>query len=167
MSPDTLFRPRISARVRVGTLLMWLAGAAQVLSGLHFLRQNFGEGFLERGITPAEVGVSKAEIGAFNQDLLQYISHLHINVAGLGIALGMAVIALAWIGVRSGMRWAWWTAVVTVAIAAGIGIPPHFTYGLATIGHLGPSVAILTVFTIGALASYPTRTSVMRGPGEI
>jgi hypothetical protein len=37
-----------------------------------------------------------------------------------------------------------------------VGIPAHFVYGLATIGHLGPAFVLLTVFLIAAAVSYPS-----------
>ena len=134
---------------------MALAAAAQLLGSLDFLFANFGEAFLERGITTAEVGVTKAQIREFNVDLLEYISHLHIAVAGLGMGLALAGAGLAWFGIQRGMAWAWWSAVAAITVAALVALPAHFVYGLATVGHLGPAFAALGLFAIGAALSYP------------
>jgi hypothetical protein len=90
--------------------------------------------------------VTKAQILEFSADLLEYISHLHIAVAGLG-------------GIQRGMAWAWWTAVAAVVIAALVALPAHFVYGLATLGHLGPAFAALAIFALGAALSYPKERS--------
>ncbi len=148
-------RDLLSRKARIGSALMVLAGLGYVLDSVHFFFKNFSDDFLEKGITIQEVGVTKAEIRAFNLDLMEYISHLHIAVAGLSIALGIAISALAWFGVRAGSSWAWWTVVGTVATAAVIALPAHFVYGLATVGHLGPVFAALLIFFIGAALSFP------------
>jgi hypothetical protein len=138
---------------------MALAAAAQLLGSVDFLFANFSESFLERGITSAEVGVTKAQIREFSMDLLEYISHLHIAVAGLGMGLALAGGGLAWCGIQRGMAWAWWTAVAAIVIAALIALPAHFVYGLATLGHLGPAFAALAIFAVGAALSYPKERS--------
>lgn len=98
--------------VRVGAGLMSLAGLGFVGYGLIFFVMNFSEQFLELGITEGEVPVGRAEITEFSPQLFHYISHLHIAIAGMLIAIGIGVAALAWIGVRArGEPWAWWTAV--------------------------------------------------------
>lgn len=145
-------------RVRRGARLIALVGIVQIMSNIHFLFVNFGEQFLERGISLEQVGVTKAQIHAFNPDLVNYISHLHIAIAGYGMALGLAVAALAWFGIQRGLPWAWWTGVTAVFTAAAVGLPAHFFYNLATVGHLGPPFALLTVFAVGAAMSYPTST---------
>lgn len=54
------------------------------------------------------------------------------------IGLGIAVIALAWRGIRTGQRWALWAAFVAPLVAVAVALPLHYVYGLATVGHLGP-----------------------------
>lgn len=143
-------------RIRRAAQLIALLGVLQVLSMIHFAIYNFGDQLTERGITLNEVGVTKAQVQAFNADLVNYISHLHIAIAGYGMATGLVVALLAWFGIQHGMRWAWWAAVGTISITAVVGIPAHFVYGLATVGHLGPPFVLLTVFAIAAAASYPS-----------
>jgi hypothetical protein len=143
------------SKVQNGARLMALAAMAQLVGSIDFLFANFSESFLERGITTAEVGVTKAQIRDFSPDLLEYISHLHIAVAGLGMGLALAGAGLAWFGVQRGLAWAWWTALAAVLVAALVALPAHFVYGLATFGHLGPAFAALAVFALGAALSYP------------
>lgn len=149
-------------RIRGGARLIALVGIVQIISNIHFLFVNFSDQFLERGISLEQVGVTKAQIHTFNPDLVNYISHLHIAIAGYGMALGLAVAALAWFGIQRGLHWAWWAAVTAIFIAAAVGLPAHFLFNLATVGHLGPPFALLTVFAIGAAMSYPTFPSPSR-----
>ena len=142
-------------RIRRGAWVIAVVGMLQIGSNIIFLFANFSEKFLERGITLEQVGVTKAQIRAFNPDLVNYVSHLHIAIAGYGMALGLAVAALAWFGIQRELRWAWWTTVTAIFIAAAVGLPAHFFYNFATVGHLGPPFALLTVFAIGAGMSYP------------
>lgn len=140
-------------------------GVLQILSMMHFLVHNFGDQLTERGITLEEVGVTKMQVQAFSQDLVNYISHLHIAIAGYGMATGFVIALLAWCGIQRGMRWAWWAAVGTIAMSAGVGIPAHFVYGFATPGHLGPAFVLLLAFAVAAAVSYPT-SSVLHKRGD-
>ncbi len=142
-------------RIWRGARLIALLGLVQVLSMVHFLYFNFGEQLTERGITLNEVGVTKAQLRAFNEDLLNYISHLHIAIAGYGMATGLVVALLAWYGIQRGVRWTWWAAVGAVSVSFLVGIPAHFFYDLATVGHLGPPSVLLAVFAVAAAMSHP------------
>lgn len=121
---------------QLGTNLVLLAGVGLVGYGLMFLVRNF-TGFIELGLTPAHVGGTPEEIRGFSQHLYNYISHLQVAVAAFIIALGIAVIALAWNGIRTGQRWALWTAFAAPVVGVGIALPLHYIYGIATFGHLG------------------------------
>jgi len=151
------------ARIRWGARLIAVLGALQAASMVHFFFHNFGDELTERGISMREVGVSKAQLVAFNADLANYISHLHIAIAGFGMATGFVVAMLAWFGIQRGSRWAWWAAVGTVAISSLVGIPAHFAYGFATLAHLGPPFALLAVFALAAALSYPGPASLRNG----
>jgi len=45
------------------------------------------------------------------------------------------------------------------SISSVVGIPAHFVYGIATVGHLGPSFVLLTIFAIAASMSYPSSSA--------
>lgn len=47
-----------------------------------FFVRKLWDAFLELGIGPAEVGVNRDELRALDVDLYEYVSHLHIAVAG-------------------------------------------------------------------------------------
>lgn len=151
-------QPRASVRTAAapaaaGPIIVALAGLGLVGYGVMFLIRNF-TGFIELGLTPESVGGSPEEIQAFSQKLYHYISHLQVALSGFIIALGVAVIALAWFGIRRGERWALWAAFITPVIAVGIALPLHFPYGLATLGHLGLIYLDAAILLVGTVVSY-------------
>jgi len=141
-----------SSRTNLGANLVLLAGVGLVGYGVMFLVRNF-TGFIELGLTPQHIGGTPDEIRAFSPHLYDYISHLQVAVAAFIIALGIAVIALAWNGIRTGQRWALWTAFLAPVAGVGLALPLHYSYGFATLGHLGLiylDAAILLVGTVVA-----------------
>ena len=136
-------------RLSRGAAIMGLGGIGFVGYGLLFFVQNF-TGFLELGISHAEVDVGRADIQRFSPSLYHYIGHLHIALAGFIAACGVAVAALAWFGVRRGELWAWVTAVVVPVLALAVALPAHYPYNLDTVGHLGLIYADTVLFCVGA-----------------
>ena len=136
-------------RLSLGAAIMALGGIGFVGYGLLFLVQNFS-GFLELGISHAEVDVGRADIQRFSPSLYHYISHLHIALAGFIAACGVAVAALAWFGVRRGELWAWVTAVVVPVLALAVALPAHYPWHLDTVGHLGLIYVDTVLFCVGA-----------------
>jgi len=120
----------------LGAKLVALAGIGLIGYGVMFLIRNF-TGFIELGLTPEHIGGSAEQIRAWNPRLFNYVSHLQVAVAAFIIALGVAVIPLAWNGIRTGQRWALWTAFLAPVIGVGLALPLHYVYGIATLGHLG------------------------------
>ena len=125
-----------TSRLGLGANLVALSGVGLVGYGVMFLIRNF-TGFIELGLTPEHVGGTPAQIRNFSPDLYEYISHLQVAVSGFIIALGVAVIALAWYGIKKGERWALLTAFVSPVIAVAVALLLHFPYGIGTLGHLG------------------------------
>ena len=142
-----------SSSAAAGVNVVALAGVGLVGYGIMFLIRNFN-GFIELGLTPEHVGGTPEQIMAFSPRLYDYISHLQVAVSAFIIALGVAVIALAWFGIRNGERWAMWTAFLTPVIGVAIALPLHFTYGIGTIGHLGLIYLDAVILLIGTVLSY-------------
>jgi hypothetical protein len=134
----------------LGAKLVTLAGVGLVGYGLMFLVRNF-TGFIELGLTPELIGGTPEQIQSFSPHLYHYISHLQVAVAAFIIALGVAVIALAWRGIRTGQRWALWTAFLAPVIGVGLALPLHYVYGFATMGHLGLIYADAGILLIGTI----------------
>jgi hypothetical protein len=112
------------------------------------------------------VGKSKDEVKAFDPDLYHYISHLHIAISGFIAAVGLAVIFLAWFGVRRGYAWAWVAAVATPVLALAVALPAHYPWGFATIGHLGLIYLATAIFLVGAVLSGIALRDVKRPAAE-
>jgi hypothetical protein len=150
---DAAVAPAETARLRLGAGLMSLAGLGFIGYGIIFFIRNFTDSFLELGIGADQVATGKDEIKAFNNDLYNYISHLHIAISGFIAAVGLAVIFLAWFGVRRGYAWAWVGAVAAPVLALAVALPAHYPWGFATIGHLGLIYLATAIFVVGAVVS--------------
>jgi hypothetical protein len=144
-----------------GVWTIVIAGIGLIGYGLMFLVRNFG-GFIELGLTPAHVGGTPDQIRGFSQHLYNYISHLQVAIAGFIIAIGVAVISLAWNGIRSGQRWAAWTALIVPVVALAIAIPLHYAYGLATMGHLGVIYVDAVILIVGVVLSLRAMPGALR-----
>lgn len=138
--------------LRLGT---WLMGAAAIgfigYAGL-FLVRNFTDSFLELGIGPNEVDVSKDQITAFSPSLFHYIGHLHIAVSGFIAATGVAVLFLLRY-VRRGDAFAWVGAVSAPVLALAVALPAHYPNSFDTLGHLGLIYLAVVIFVVGALVA--------------
>lgn len=140
-----------SQALRVGSGLMTVAGAAFIGYAIWFFIRNFTDDFLELGIGGEEVDVGKDQIETFSPSLYDYISHLHIAVAGFIAATGLAAALLSWYGVRRGYTWAWGAAVAVPVLGLAVALPSHYPYGFDTIGHLGLIYLATAIFVVGAL----------------
>lgn len=151
---DTQSAETRESRLRLGSAIMAVGGLGFVGYGVIFFVRNFTDSFLELGIGPDQVDVGRTEITNFSPDLLHYISHLHIAVAGFIAAAGIAVAALSWYGVRRGELWAWVTAVVVPVFGLAVALPAHYPWGLDTVGHLGLIYVDTVIFVIGAAVAW-------------
>lgn len=145
--------PHFVASADLGAKVVALAGTGLIGYGVLFLIQNF-TGFIEVGLTPDLAGATPEQIAAFSPQLYDYISHVQVAVGGLIIALGVAVVALAWFGIRTGQKWSLWTAFLAPILALVISLPLHYVYGLDTLGHLGPIYLDVVILIIGTVMSY-------------
>jgi hypothetical protein len=130
-----------SGSLRLGSTLMAVAGLAFI---------GYAVIFLELGIGPNQIAAGRDEIKAFDPNLFNYISHLHIAVSGFIAATGLATAGLAWFGVRRGQVWAYVTAVATPVIGLAVAVPAHYPYHFDTLGHLGLIYLATAIFVIGA-----------------
>ncbi len=137
----------------LGAKIVALAGVGLVGYGIMFLIRNFN-GFIELGLTPHHVGGTPEQIRTFSPELYNYISHLQVGVSAFIIALGIAVIGLAWFGIRTGQRWAMWTAFIAPVTGVAIALPLHFVYGIGTLGHLGLIYLDGAILLVGTVLSY-------------
>jgi hypothetical protein len=149
-------------RLSLGASTVALAGAGLIIYGTMFLIRNFN-GFIELGLTPALIGTTAEALHQSNPRLYHYISHLQVALAGFIIGLGLAVIALAWFGIRTRARWALGTAFLAPVVAVALALPLHYPYGFATVGHLGLIYLDAVILLAGTLLAY---TALQRSAGE-
>lgn len=147
----TVARTDPGTKLRVGSAIMAVGGLGFIGYAVIFLIRNFSDSFLELGIGPGEVSVSKDQIERFSPSLYDYIGHLHIAVSGFIAAAGLAVIGLAWFGVRRGQMWAWVTAVAVPVLGLAVALPAHYPNHFDTLGHLGLIYADTVLFVVGAV----------------
>lgn len=137
--------------LRSGSWLMGLAGVGAIGYAIVFFILNFTGQFLELGIGPEQVDVGRTEIEEFSPSLFQYISHLHIALAGGIAAIGLAILLLTIFGVRRGQLWAWSTAVAIPVVFLAVALPAHYPNGFDTLAHVGPVYLLLAILLVGAL----------------
>jgi hypothetical protein len=138
-------------RLRAGAAIMAIGGLGFIGYAVIFFVRNFTDSFLELGVGPGEVDVGKDQIREFSPSLYDYISHLHIALSGFIAAAGLAVVALAWFGVRRGHLWAWVAAVATPVLGLAVALPAHYPNDLDTAGHLGLIYADTALFVVGVV----------------
>lgn len=143
-------RGRASRQLRRGSAIMTVGGIGFVCYAALFIARTFSSRLLELGIGPKEVDVSSQQIKAFSPSLHHYLFHLQLGTGGFIAAIGVAVTALSWFGVRRGTRWAYNTAVIVPVVALAIALPAHYPYHLDTFGHLGLIYADTVLFLVGA-----------------
>jgi hypothetical protein len=144
-----------ASSLRIGSWLMGLAAVWFIGYAVIFFVRNFTDSFLELGIGPNEVNVSKDAIQAFSPSLFHYVSHLHIAVSGFIAATGVAVLFLVAYGVRLGQLWAWVGAVAAPVLALAVALPAHYPNNFDTLGHLGLIYLAVIIFVAGALVALP------------
>lgn len=149
--------------LRAGTWLMAAASFGFIGYAVIFLVRNFTDSFLELGIGPNEVNVSKDQIRSFSPSLYEYVGHLHIAVAGFIAATGLAVLFLVWFGVRRGHLWAWVGAVAAPVLGLAVALPAHYPNNLDTLGHLGLVYLATVIFVVGALMTLRPLLEARRG----
>jgi hypothetical protein len=153
MTTQSQTSSHLVASADLGAKVVALAGIGLIGYGILFLIWNF-TGFIEIGLTSDLAGGTPKQIAAFSPQLYDYISHIQVALGGLIIALGVAVVALAWFGIRTGQKWALWAAFLVPVIALVISLPLHYLYGLDTFGHLGPIYLDVVLLIVGTAMSY-------------
>lgn len=141
--------------LRWGAYLVSIAGFGFVANGVAMLYRVFFTAGFEAGVDSLG-GVTRPELAATNHEMLHYINHLHVNVAGLLVAVGIGLMALAWFGIRRGQRWALATAFTLPVVFLAHSLPIHQTaeFSFDAILHLGPGAVWLPTLIIGVVLAY-------------
>lgn len=141
--------------LRWGAYLIGFTGGGLVVNGIAMLYRVFFTTGFEAGVETLG-GVTRTELASTNHEIVHYINHLHVNVAGLMVATGIATIALAWYGIRRGQRWAWATAIALPIVFLAHSLPIHQTAGFSfdALLHLGPGAIWLPALIAGGVLAY-------------
>jgi len=130
-----------------------VAGAAIFLlyAILFFFRALSGEGF-ELGVATLN-GATPAQLNQLNAAIVPYVAHVHVALAGFIAATAIAVIGLAWFGVRAGAWWALITAVISPVVGLAVAVPMHYLgrFEWDWVSHLGPIYLGTLIFVVGAV----------------
>ena len=141
-----------NSMVHPGAVTM-IVGAVMFLAyAIVFIFRAFsGTGF-EIGVTTLN-GVTPAQLNQLNPAVMAYITHLHVATAGFIAATAVAVIGLAWYGVRAGAWWAWITAVISPVVGLALALPLHYTGAFEHdwVSHLGPIYLGTLIYVLGAV----------------
>ena len=141
-----------NSMVHRGAVTM-IVGAVMFLAyAIVFIFRAFsGTGF-EIGVTTLN-GVTPAQLNQLSPAVMAYITHLHVATAGFIAATAVAVIGLAWYGVRAGAWWAWITAVISPVVGLAVALPLHYTGAFEHdwVSHLGPIYVGTLIFVVGAV----------------
>ena len=140
-------------RLNWGSATIALAGVAVFVYGLIVLILNF-TAFIELGLNRQLVGTDAAALQMNNPTLYNYISHLQVNLAAFIMGYGLVLAALAWFGIRRGQRWALWAALGSYLLGLVVGLPIHYVYGLAALGHVGPFYLVTVAVLVGTWLSF-------------
>lgn len=120
----------------------WLAG---LLIGLALVATGVGAAAISFG--PVLLGYDRAFLGGGTElldvgRLLPFVRHDRITFAGVGLSIGLLYLALAWWGVRRGVRW----ARATLAASCAVGMTTLLLFlGFGYFDPLHASVTALLV----------------------
>jgi ABC-type Mn2+/Zn2+ transport system permease subunit len=138
--------------VNRGALTMVVGAAIFLLYAIVFFFRAFSSTGFEVGVATLN-GVTQQQLNQLNPAIMGYIAHLHVATAGFIAATAIAVIGLAWYGVRAGAWWAWITAVISPVVGLVVALPMHYTGAFEHdwVSHLGPIYVGTLIFVVGAV----------------
>lgn len=139
-------------QLRQGVGLLVLTGVGFIIYGLmHLYSAFFGQDF-EMGVGLLG-GATRANIATSTPDVIQFIDHLHIVLAGVLFGLGIAIVALAWYGILIGHRWALAITFIIAGLPLAMNFLIHYDPGFSydRVAHITPSV-LVTLLLLGGVA---------------
>jgi len=125
-----------------------------LLYAVVFFFRAFASSGFEVGVETLN-GVTRQQLNELNPAIIYYITHLHVATAGFIAATAIAAGGLAWYGVRTGVWWAWITAVIAPVVGLAVALPLHFMghFSYDWVSHLGPIYIGTIIFVVGAVVA--------------
>ncbi|TMH60044.1 MAG: hypothetical protein E6H57_21975 [Betaproteobacteria bacterium] len=138
--------------MRQGAVTMVVGALIFLLYAIVFCFRAFSGGGFEIGVSTLN-GVSTEQLNTLNPAIMAYITHLHVATAAFIAATAIAVIGLAWYGVRAGAWWAWITALISPVVGLAVALPMHYMgmFEFNWVSHLGPIYLGTLIFVVGAV----------------
>lgn len=138
-------------KLRQGATLIAVTGVGIVGYGLTFPYAAYLGTEFEPGVGALD-GATKADLAASSPETLHYVNHLHVGLGGLLVALGVALGALGWYGVRRGDRWAVASSLVVALTALSTNALVHHDpgFGYDWLVHVAPSLLVTGLVLAGA-----------------
>ncbi len=140
--------------LRSGAGLMVLGALIFLVYAVVFLFRAFAGSGFELGVETLN-GVTAQQLDGLNPAIMSYITHLHVAIAGFIAATAIALVGLAWYGVRDGFWWAWIFALIVPVVGLAVGLPMHYMghFHYDWVSHLGPIYAGTAIYVVGALVA--------------
>lgn len=144
-----------NSKLRWGSRLLLATSLLFFIQGLGMIHRAIIENRFELGVTDLG-GYTATELAEMNPAIQSYIDHLAVNLGGLMIAAGIAMVALVWYGVRSGQLWALLSVISIPVIYALLGLSVHQTvhFHFDQLVHLGPAGVGIPLLIIGSVLAY-------------
>jgi len=134
--------------------LCWVAlGFAFLLGGFVIALVGITVVFVPTDLT--FIGMTAAELDAWNERLLPLIAHDRAGFGGALFSLAVAITAAALWGIGEGRRWLWLTFLIggIPGFLAGFGV--HLHIGYSNFWHLLPAYVAFALYVGGLILLYP------------
>ncbi|WP_276353386.1 hypothetical protein [Cohnella caldifontis] len=151
--PANLRGDRTWRRAVWGQLCFVVLGAALAIGGLTIAGVGVTKVFVPTDL--AYLGVTAAQLDAFNPRLIPLIAHDRAGFGGALLADAAALLVTALWGIRQGARWLWKTLLYggTPAFVAALSV--HFEIGYRDFVHLLPAYFAVFLYVVGLILIYP------------
>lgn len=152
---DRTASPPLEWKLRWGSYLLIASALLFIFQGVSVIARALLDTRFEPGVSDLG-GVTAHELANSNPAVQSYIDHLAVNVGGLMLVVGIAMIALVWFGVRNRQLWAYTTTIILPVGYLLIGIPIHQTvhFHFDEVAHLGTVGIGIPLLLAGAVLAY-------------
>ena len=133
---------------------MVLSSLGFVIYGVILLVHNLTGGVLASGFLYGDLSDSSRALLVGHPQLVEYINHLRLRLAGFVITTGLVLGMIAYFGVRSGHQSAWWTQTIGFPAIALTLLPTHLSSDAYPSAWVAPFYAFLGMWIAGAIVSY-------------
>lgn len=134
-----------------GKNLLTFTGLILVFSGVFVAVQSFIGEFLPQDTL--YLGMDAKTLGAYNQNIVNFMFHDRISFGGTLVAIGLLYIWLAEFPLRQKQDWAWWIFFLS-GIIGFVSFLTYLGYGYFDSYHGYATVLLLPIYLIGLIKSY-------------